>query len=396
MTETEHGIEQKLESFNRLSSDLIESYRGLEQRANRLERQLEKSRQEKLLLADRLAVLIDSLPGAVLVLDAGKRVVQANSVADQWFGGKVMGASWAGLLDRCGASCSPDEHELNLRDGRIVSVFNSHIPDPGATGEQGTIVLLTDISFHRRLQAELERNRRLAMMGEMIARVAHQFRNPLSAALLYAEQIRAADNDAEMRKRWTDKVLGRLAMLDRMTSDMLEFVATDPVRGARTGLAELVDQVIELVEATRPTHAGFRYRVDPGLDNDNIRLHGDCHALGGAICNLVENGWQAGADRIELRFRPSRTGCGFFDILIRDNGPGIEPQLRERIFEPFFSGRRKGGTGLGLAVARSVFEAHGGELHLEQSDAEGTLFIARLPHMSVGELSAHAPGETTA
>jgi two-component system sensor histidine kinase FlrB len=104
----------------------------------------------------------------------------------------------------------------------------------------------------------------------------------------------------------------------------------------------------------------------------------DRQALVGAVCNLVENAWQAGGDVI---VETACVGDGLLAIDVRDNGPGIDPEDRTRIFEPFFT-RRAGGTGLGLAVVRSVVEAHHGDLILKSTPGQGSCFTLTLPRVA--------------
>jgi len=361
-----------LESFNRLSAELNAGYRRLEERAVRLEKQLNSSRREKVRLAARLSALADSLPGGVLVLDEEGFVSQANATAETWFGARTAGQAWCDLLSRCQNDPPSDALELTMPDGRSVSVCRSETSNRGET-----IVLLTDVTLDRKLQSELHRNRRLAAMGEMAARVAHQVRTPLSVALLYAGQLESVTPSSGDFRHPVEKIAGQLRKLDRMTEDMLAFVRTPEPASAEFTVGALVDEVADLVEGFRPETARFTCSMDTAL-RDSVAVRGNSHALAGGLCNLVENAWLAGADGTEIRVTVEGPGGQFVVFRITDNGPGIPAEVQKRIFEPFVSSRGNG-TGLGLAVARSAFELHGGRLFLDESGRDGTVFLARLP-----------------
>ena len=371
MPDVPRELGKTLETFNRLSSELAAGYRELEARAARLEAQLQDSQHQKLMLADRLSVLIDSLPGAVLVLDRHGRIRQANPTAAEWFGGQVSDSTWHEVLAGCEGRPADDAHELTLSNGMTISVHRSEVP-----GRRETIILLTDMTEQRRLQAELERNKRLATVGEMAARVAHQVRTPLSVASLYVAQITdRADDDVAGSAR---KIADQLDKLDRMTEDMLAFVRTGHAPASGFALASLADDVGNECGKIKPSQCAVRSSVASRIVEADPQLRGDRDALCGAICNLVENAWQAGADRVDVEFLPDDKRHDFILVRVSDNAGGIPAADRHSIFEPFVSGRSSG-TGLGLAVARSTFNAHGGALQLEKSDARGSVFLAGLP-----------------
>ena len=107
-------------------------------------------------------------------------------------------------------------------------------------------------------------------------------------------------------------------------------------------------------------------------------VRGDRQALASALCNLIENAWQVGGPAVEVALVARESAGEAVEIVVEDNGPGVNPEQRERIFEPFFTAR-SGGTGLGLPLARSVAEAHQGSLRLEHRRGGGARFVLCLP-----------------
>lgn len=383
MTKHPQSDEDRLESafaaFNQLSEQLSGAYRDLEARAARLSdelarsrREKERQREEKQKLAERLGALLDSLPGGVLVVDRQGLVRQSNAPAREWLGTTLDGSRWREILDAPDVEMSPDGRELTISGDIQLTVARRQVADRGET-----IILLTDVTEQRRLAAELNQNRRLAAMGEMAARLAHQVRTPLSAALLYADHLTTRDLAAEQRTRFGERLLGRLRDLEHMTRDMLGFVRGGCGQSAPVILKDLLRRLEETLGESVPNRA--RLCIDHGGVGGAVQ--GDAQALLGALCNLVENAWQVAEGPIEVKVQLRLDGQSAVEIWVIDNGPGVAPELAGQLFEPFVSGR-PGGTGLGLAVANSVAESHGGSLRLVPGACRGAQFVLRLPLVS--------------
>lgn len=369
-------LENPYRAFNRLSEELSSAYFSLAERAAGLEAELARSRREKERqreakehLADRLAALLDSLPGGVVVHGSDGLVTASNAVARDWFGVELQGRAWSDLLASERIRLMDDGRELETVDGTQLTASRRYV-----AGREETIILLTDITEERRLQAALEQNRRLATMGEMAARLAHQIRTPLSTALLYANHLTDGELAPAQRQGFGAKLLARLRDLDRLTRDMLGFVRAAPGRPRDVPVSVLFDDVCQTLDAT--VRDGRRLRVRQCPVDGVVR--GDRQALVGALCNLVENAWQVGGPEVVVELSARQLAREAVELFVDDNGPGVTTGLQERIFEPFFSVRH-GGTGLGLPLARSVAEAHQGTLRLESRPGAGARFILCLP-----------------
>lgn len=385
MTEPASRLEEAFGAFNRLSEELAGAYRDLEQRAAglaeelaRSRREKERQRAEKERLADRLSALIDSLPGGVVVLDEDGLIRESNAAARQWLGEDIGGEKLSAVLARAVDDATVGDDELILGDGRQLTLSEQTVE-----GGRETIVLFTDVTEQRRLQARLDHNRRLAAMGEMAARLAHQVRTPLSSALLYASHLTDRQLGAERRRRFGQRLVERLRDLEHMTRDMLGFVRGGCGPTETISLAELVTDLGRTLGVDENTGARLRICNEAA----HARIQADRQALVGALCNLVENAWQAGEDvRVQLWTRCDDEGM--VQLEVRDDGPGIDPGDQSRIFEPFFT-RRPGGTGLGLAVARSVAEAHQGDLQLTSRPGRGSCFMLQIPRVATPKHGQH-------
>jgi len=236
----------------------------------------------------------------------------------------------------------------------------------------------------RQLDAVLSRHQRLAALGEMAATLAHQIRTPLSAALLYTSNAANTDLAPARRDELLDRAIGCLNNLEQLVSDMLGFARGAAASNAPVALTDIALAVSNAAPAlVRP---GQRLTVAP--PPASAMVCGSREALVGAVLNLVTNALQAAGPNAAVDVE-SRLDGQMAEIRVTDNGPGVPQALRRRIFEPFFTSRAEG-TGLGLAVVRSVAEAHGGDVRLDSSEGAGARFVLRLPLAAgVGQIRKH-------
>lgn len=207
----------------------------------------------------------------------------------------------------------------------------------------------------------------LARMGAM---VAHELRNPLGVIRGAVELVGARAGSAlgpRDREALAD-VLGEVERLRKLTDDFLDLSREPAVAPGPAALAEVA---AEAVRAFSTAHPG----TPVAWDVPPIRVRADAARLRQVIANLLENAAQAGARRVELRAAAEGDRAR---LEVRDDGPGVDPALRARLFEPFVSGRA-GGAGLGLAIARRLVERQGGTLALVDPGPPGAAFRITLP-----------------
>ncbi len=205
--------------------------------------------------------------------------------------------------------------------------------------------------------------------ARMAAAVAHEIRNPLGIIRGAVELIRersGAQLAARDRERLHD-VLGEVERLRVLTEDFLDLSADRPLQTTPVDLGEVA---AEAAHGNRTLHPELDVSI--GISAPPVTV--DPGRLRQVFANLLANAAQAGARRVEIRGASRGDHVG---VIVADDGPGIPPELRERLFEPFVSGR-SGGVGLGLAVSRRIVERHGGSLALVEEGA-GAVFELRLP-----------------
>jgi len=368
-------LEELFATFNQVSLDLGVRYEQLEARVAELSSDLAMTHSARLSeltakeqLAAKLSTLMDTLPGGILVLDANGTVLEANPVAQRMLGVPAIHHKWTELLQEAGNGVGMSGGELTLRSGMRVCISSNAFGDKG---EQ--VVLLTDVSENFRLRNLINREERLAALGEMSARLAHQVRTPLSTAILYLSHLATATS-GEQTTSIVKKIHSRLRQIESLTESMLSYIRgetrTHQIFSLNAVLKEVKDATLLQLK-----QRGGELRLSTPI-NDCL-LEGDKEAIFNAVSNLVENSIQATTAAPSITISLWRDATHYC-VIVEDNGPGIDVDLREKIFDPFFSGRT-GGTGLGLAVVQSAVNACGGAITINTAKTGGALIEIKLP-----------------
>jgi two-component system nitrogen regulation sensor histidine kinase NtrY len=242
------------------------------------------------------------------------------------------------------------------------------VPLPG-TEDPAALLVVDDVT-------EVVRGQRLEAWAEMARIIAHEIKNPLTPIQLSTEHMRqvyAHDRDRFdlVLERCTDNILRQVEELRDIAS---EFSIYSRIPKAELSPADLVAAMEELADAYR--HAG-EARIDLVADVGELRARFDKKLLGRAIRNLLENALRATDGRGRVELRVERAG-GRAVIRVADSGPGVDPSMLRRIFEPYFS-TYDSGTGLGLAITRRIVEEHGGEIEAHNREGGGLEVVATLP-----------------
>lgn len=364
-------LHDAFEVFNQQSGLLEESYRDLQDTVEALTSQLEREQSARLAdlvkkerLSRRLAELLETLPGAILVMDAEGVIRQQNSQASALLNQPLIGCSWAEIVKREVRDGGSEDGNIQLRDGRWLSLSRRPLKS-----ESGEVLLLADVTESRRMSELRQRNERLTAIGEMTAEFAHQVRTPLASTMLYAGQL---DRKTASSARVADKITAGLHELKRMVNDMLGFAAGARRLQQHVSVRGLLDDVHRSING----QLGNGTTLQVSVTNENLSVAANSDALKGALLNLVTNADQACNGRANILLHGHCFGDSIH-LCVTDDGPGVPENIQAQLFEPFFTTRPQG-TGLGLSVAKAVAAAHGGDVSLATSKL-GSCFTIKLP-----------------
>lgn len=322
--------------------------------------------------------VLHALPAAVILLDQRGMVYQANPYAINMLGEPLVGQQWFNLIKRCFRPRSDDGLEVSLKDGRRVKLQISALLTQTAYTQPGQLIMLTDLTQTRQLQSRLSHMQRLSALGKMMASLAHQIRTPLSAAMLYAQNLANPRITLQQQQQFQHKLQSRLQDLEQQLNDMLLFARPDSAQAVSVlSTTELAAAVQAAAEACINA-AGARFTTQ--LPEQPVYILGNQNALCGALMNLIQNSLQAAGvtAEISLRMAADSDKAGNLTISVSDNGPGVPAQLQANLFEPFVTGRSDG-NGLGLAVVQAVAASHQGSVSYHTASNGGACFEITLP-----------------
>src|SRR3954471_8230152 len=229
-------------------------------------------------------------------------------------------------------------------------------------------------NLQRELRASLRQKTRLAEVGAASNKINHDLRNILSTARLLSDRL--ANSDDERTRKFAPTIMNTIDRATRMASDALEYVRDRPTpRLEEFDLADLVDEVgITLQEQGEDADPNLPRNWVNGLGESKVRADRD--QLYRVFVNLGRNAFDAGANTVTVR---SQNGGQYVLVDVADNGPGVPKDVVAQLFKPFTTGGRAGGAGLGLAIARDLVRAHGGEIAMTATGPGGTTFRFTLP-----------------
>lgn len=325
--------------------------------------------------AKRLNHLLEVMPAGVIVLDQKGRIKQANQQAAELLGEPLEKELWREIILRSFKPQADDGHEVSLRDGRKVKISITPLVE-----EKGQLIVLTDLTETRELQSRISHLQRLSSLGKMVASLAHQVRTPLSSAMLYAANLRSLNLKNPMADRFTTNLQNRLKDLESQVNDMLLFAKSGEQQiVAPMTVSQVMVNGAEAVDALLATKS-IQLKLDkkPSLH----QLMGNETALTGAISNLLHNAIEVSqqGDVIEvITDIVEENGAPYISIQIKDQGCGLSEHQIDSIFEPFFTTKTQG-TGLGLAVVKSVAKSHHGFVKAANNiEGKGACFTLLLP-----------------
>jgi signal transduction histidine kinase len=384
------GLEDFLEKVE-------EAYRLADRDRALSERSLELTSRELLEQNARLRALLGGIPDELIIIDTRGKILAAHQA------GAPDLAALADLVgEHLGAYLPPTlaeealEHVWAVNESGVGRMWHFSVT---RAGEERTyevrfqpeqpgqvLAMLRDITQTRQMSAQLEVSARMASVGTMAAGVAHEINNPLTWVLANLEHVgdelaeleERIGIDADLREAIDNAIQGARRMR-RIVRELKTFSRSEDETSGMADLHEAIDSAAAIARAEIRNRARFVKRY-----GDVPMVQGDSAKLGQVFLNLLVNAAQAlplgrvAQNEISVVTRRSEEDRDFVIVEVRDSGPGIPEDVRDRIFEPFYTTKaRTVGTGLGLSICRSIIVAAGGKISVESS-TEGTVFRVEL------------------
>lgn len=333
--------------------------------------------------------LVGSLPVGLLATDDRMRVQVVNDVACQ-----LMDISETVVFGRDIRQVLPKEIWLRLENnqqqrGELIHFEYSYHDKEGGKrvydvysqkifgdemAEQGTIILLQDLTDKKNLEVDLQRSERFAALGKVAAGVAHELRNPLSSIKGLALLTRKKLVDDSQGQLNVDMMVKEVERLDRSIKELLEFARPEQLHLEPVKIAELVRDGVNIF-STDFSSGNIVVNVEEQDDDCLVKI--DVDKIKQVFLNLFLNSIQAMKDGGELNIFIGKGESGV-ECVIKDNGCGIDQDILPKVFDPYFTTKNEG-TGLGLALSAKIVEEHDGSLEIKSQLNKGTTVTLRLP-----------------
>lgn len=343
---------------------------------------------------------IDSIADGVIITDPEQKILRLNPVAlallgctaDQCEGRPLDELVELQDIVEPGES-APSDAEARIasvvvvRTGRRYRIAYSHSPIRSGDDVVGGVVVFRDITRLHEVEEQLRHSRKLEAIGRLAGGVAHDFNNMLAGLLGYAEQIEKHSAPDSRVRLWASRIAEIVERASDLTGKLLSFSRKGKVLSAHVDIHAAISQALDLL--ARGQARGVS--VERHLDARETTVVGDPGQLLGVFLNLGINGCDAMPDGGVLRVitRNLELAAGnpfglpegpYVEVRVDDTGVGMSADVRERIFEPFFSTKPFGkGTGLGLAAVHGTVAEHHGAILVESEVGEGTSFVLVFP-----------------
>ncbi|WP_140921443.1 two-component system sensor histidine kinase AtoS [Limnobaculum xujianqingii] len=254
-----------------------------------------------------------------------------------------------------------------------ISVSTSQLRN--AQGDTvGALVIFTDLTAKKEVQRRIEQAERLATLGELMAGVAHEVRNPLTAISGFVQILKDSETDPQ-RLEYTQIILKEVHSINKVIQQLLDFARPRPSLYQKINLNQIINQSLILVK-TKGVEARIDFVVQ--LEESLSDIEADGELLKQVLLNLLINAVQSIAARGEIIITTRALSPDWQEITISDNGCGISDEIKTKIFDPFYT-TKPSGTGLGLSISHRIITAHDGDITLTSKLNQGTTFTIVLP-----------------
>ncbi len=354
---------------------------------DRLGRQIRDVKEVFSALKENLDQIMGTLQDGLVLFTRDTRVVLVSASAERFIGrprGEILGsvveevftdASKLGriVLDAFALHQPIPQREIELENGHRIQIALDFIAERGE--RIGALLTMRDAESVRRIENEIELSRRLAAIGRLTSGVAHEVKNPINAIVVHLELLREKMREVDPdTRRHMDIIDREIHRLDRVVQTLVDFNRPVELRLTEFDLRRLIEDVALLAS---PEAARDGVKVETQLTSEALPVRADADLIKQALLNVVLNGVQAmnngGVLKIVARQQEMAA-----TIEVRDQGTGIPLEVRDKIFNLYFT-TKKTGSGIGLAMTYRVLQLHNGALDFVTEMGRGTTFRLALP-----------------
>lgn len=340
--------------------------------------------------------IVRSLSSGLITVGAGAEIITVNQTASEILGlapatahGRPIAQVLPGLEHKLAglaprASLWRDDLVIERPDGQLVLGISVSPLRNNRDQVIGRVINFQDLTELRRMEDEVKRTERLAMVGTLAAGVAHEIRNPLASISGSIELLRAQVYDDEEDRALMDIVTREIERLNALITDLLDYTNPQPRERVRFDIAAMVAETLQVFRQDR-SFGEVGVEAAPDSVSSGLEVSGDPGKLRQVLWNLLRNAAEAaarggGTVTVRVEQRGERAA-----VEVADDGPGIAPEHLGRVFDPFFTTKSRG-SGLGLATCHSIVTEHGGMVDVDSQPGRGSRFTVRLP-LATGEAS---------
>jgi signal transduction histidine kinase len=282
----------------------------------------------------------------------------------------------------------PNRVELRLRPSRKVIGYTLALVHDDEGEVVGAAMFFKDLTRVEQLEERERLRDRLAAVGEMAAAIAHEVKNPLAGIEVMAGLLRRKIADSPDAQTVLTDIINEAKMANAIVQEVLDFVRPIRLHMEHTSIAGAVQAAVQLADTqARRGDIAVDARVPEGLP----LIQGDQHQLAQLFTNLLANAYEAMGGHGHVAIAASvvhvedgADGREAVQVEVTDSGPGMPPDVAERVFDPFFTTKAKG-SGLGLAIVRKIVDAHDGQIDLKTAPGSGTTIRVTLPTRAIDE-----------
>lgn len=375
-----------------------DEYGTVSTKIERLGRQMRDVKEVFSALKENLDQMMANLQDGVMLFTSDFNAVLVSASAERFVGkprGEMLGRrpseifsreSRLGrvIMDAFTNRETIDQEEIEDEQGRHIQVALDFIEERGE--RIGALLTLRDAESVHRLENEIELSRRLSAIGRLTSGVAHEVKNPINAIVVHLEVLRQKMKEIDPdTRRHLDVIGSEIQRLDRVVQMLVDFTRPVELRLNDMDLHKVAEDVVSLASPAAEKNNVLIERP-PGLEPLPVRI--DADLVKQALLNIVLNGVQAMPNGGLLHLTLKRDNDSAV-IMVRDHGTGIPENIRDKIFNLYFT-TKSGGSGIGLAMAYRVMQLHHGSMEFTSIMGHGTTFYLRFP-MTEGSANGDAP-----